>query len=166
MLFAKLFGDKNQDNDLNVHSSDGNSQSEHAQDVFVRNPDEDLEQYGRRIYDHVFGYNIEVALTNEETWKNRQRPRPIYINDLLPDKLVHQNGYSEDCKTEDLTPSAMSSLNLKNPQDVWSLAENSRIILESLRLFFEKREKVPSFAFICCYAPEIIFCVKLSSCCY
>ncbi|OAY84011.1 SUMO-activating enzyme subunit 2 [Ananas comosus] len=76
LLFAKLFGDKNQDNDLNVHSGDGNSQSEHAQDVFVRNPHEDLEQYGRRIYDHVFGYNIEVALTNEETWKNRQRPRP------------------------------------------------------------------------------------------
>ncbi|XP_020108173.1 SUMO-activating enzyme subunit 2 isoform X1 [Ananas comosus] len=141
LLFAKLFGDKNQDNDLNVHSGDGNSQSEHAQDVFVRNPHEDLEQYGRRIYDHVFGYNIEVALTNEETWKNRQRPRPVYINDLLPDKLVHRNGYSEDCKTEDLTPSAMSSLNLKNPQDVWSLAENSRIFLESLRLFFEKREK-------------------------
>ncbi|MCH95050.1 SUMO-activating enzyme subunit 2-like, partial [Trifolium medium] len=30
---------------------------------------------------------------------------------------------------------------MKNPQDVWSLRENSRILLEALRLFFTKREK-------------------------
>ncbi|KAJ0959865.1 hypothetical protein J5N97_000403 [Dioscorea zingiberensis] len=59
LLFAKLFGDKNQANDLNVRSSDGASSSEQAEDVFEHRKDEDIEQYGRRIYDHVFGYNIE-----------------------------------------------------------------------------------------------------------
>ena len=63
LLFTKLFGDKNQENDLNVRSTDASSSSKHAEDVFERRTDEDIEQYGRRIYDHVFGYNIETALS-------------------------------------------------------------------------------------------------------
>ncbi|GAV61551.1 ThiF domain-containing protein/UBACT domain-containing protein/UBA_e1_thiolCys domain-containing protein [Cephalotus follicularis] len=143
LLFAKLFGDKNQDNDLNVRSSDAASASEHTEDVFERRKDEDIEQYGRRIYDHVFGYNIELALSNEETWKSRNRPRPIYIRDALLDKPALQNGnVNKSCIFEDKSSvSAMTSLGLKNPQDVWSLAENSRVFLEALKLFFENREK-------------------------
>ncbi|XP_050284921.1 SUMO-activating enzyme subunit 2-like [Quercus robur] len=63
LLFTKLFGDRNQENDLNVRSTDATSSSEHVEDVFKRIKDEDIEQYGRRIYDHVFGYNIEEALS-------------------------------------------------------------------------------------------------------
>ena len=141
LLFAKLFGDKNQENDLNVRSSDSANLSEHSEDVFEHRKDEDIEQYGRRIYDHVFGHNIEVALSNEETWKNRNKPRPIYSKDVLPKKLTNENGNMEKgCATDDVF--AMASLGLKNPQDVWSLAENSRVFLEALRLFFLKREKV------------------------
>ncbi|XWS67863.1 hypothetical protein CRYUN_Cryun04dG0041500 [Craigia yunnanensis] len=43
------------------------------------------------------------------------------------------------CAIDDV--SAMACLGLKNPQDVWSLAENSRVFLEALRLFFLKREE-------------------------
>ncbi|KAK9108915.1 hypothetical protein Sjap_016975 [Stephania japonica] len=143
LLFAKLFGDKNQDNDLNVRSSDSANSSESAKDVFERRKDEDIEQYGPRIYDHVFGYNIEVALGNEETWKSRNRPKPIYSRDILPDKLFHQNGnLNKDGETDDTSSvSAMPCLGLKNPQDIWSLVENSRVFLESLKLFFTKRAK-------------------------
>ncbi|KAA8536073.1 hypothetical protein F0562_028551 [Nyssa sinensis] len=143
LLFTKMFGDKNQENDLNVRSSDASSSSEHAEDVFERKTDEDIEQYGKRIYDHVFGYNIEVALTNEETWKNRNRPRPIYIRDVPSTELIQENGNVDKIFVADdpLSVSAMASLGLKNPQDVWSLMENSRIFLEALKLFFVKREK-------------------------
>ncbi|XP_016439296.2 SUMO-activating enzyme subunit 2 [Nicotiana tabacum] len=143
LLFTKLFGDKNQDNDLNVRSTDASSSSEHAEDVFERRADEDIEQYGRRIYDHVFGYNIEVALRNEETWKNRNRPRPLYTKDVLPPQPVEQNGNKDKAsKTCDPTSvSAMAYLGLKNPQDLWSLKENSEVFLEALKLFFLKREK-------------------------
>ncbi|KAJ8767261.1 hypothetical protein K2173_013658 [Erythroxylum novogranatense] len=142
LLFAKLFGDKNQENDLNVHANDSANASEQTQDVFERRKDEDIEQYGRRIYDHVFGYNIEVALSNEETWKNRNRPRPMYTRDILHDNSIEQNGnVVKGGPTDGLSVSAMTSLGLKNPQDVWSLVENSRIFLESLKLFFVKREK-------------------------
>ncbi|XP_059653750.1 SUMO-activating enzyme subunit 2 isoform X2 [Cornus florida] len=143
LLFAKLFGDKNQENDLNVRSSDASSSSEHAEDVFVRKKDEEIEQYGRRIYDHVFGHNIEVALSNEETWKNRNRPRPIYTKDVLPAEMTQLNGTADKIIVSDdpSSVSAMASLGLKNPQDVWSLVENSKIFLEALKLFFLKREK-------------------------
>ncbi|XP_026656367.1 SUMO-activating enzyme subunit 2-like isoform X2 [Phoenix dactylifera] len=142
LLFAKLFGDKNQENDLDVRPSDGTNSTNPTENVFERRADEDPEQYGRKIYDHVFGYNIEVALANEETWKNRNKPRPVYVRDVFPDKLILQNGSLEkNCVTEESAVSAMSSLGLKNPQDIWSLAENSRIFLEALRLFIEKRQK-------------------------
>ncbi|XP_010938776.1 SUMO-activating enzyme subunit 2 isoform X1 [Elaeis guineensis] len=141
LLFAKLFGDKNQENDLNVRSSDGTNSTNHTEDVFERRTDEDPEQYACKIYDHVFGYNIEVALTNEETWKSRNKPRPLYVRDVLPDNLIQQNGSLENSVTEESVVSSMSSLGLKNPQDIWSLSENSKIFLEALRLFIERRQK-------------------------
>ncbi|KAL8543029.1 hypothetical protein ACS0TY_003779 [Phlomoides rotata] len=143
LLFAKLFGPRNQENDLNVRSSDASSLSKQIEDVFVRKDDEDIEQYGRKIFDHVFGYNIELALSNEDTWKNRSRPRPIYGKDVLPIEFVHQNGKELKVSAAgDLSSvSAMTSLGLKNPQDLWSLKENSAVFLEALKLFFSNREK-------------------------
>lgn len=146
LLFAKLYGDKSQENDLNVRSSDAASSLENVEDVFERKKDENIEQYGIRIFDHVFGYNIELALSNEETWKNRNRPKPIYIKDVSFDKLSPQNGSTDKSFAADggigSTISSMLLLGMKNPQDIWSLAENCRIFLEALRLFFTKREKV------------------------
>uniref|UniRef100_A0A7N0ZQX5 SUMO-activating enzyme subunit n=1 Tax=Kalanchoe fedtschenkoi TaxID=63787 RepID=A0A7N0ZQX5_KALFE len=146
LLFAKLYGDKNQDNDLNVRSGGASGSSDHVEDVFERKADEDIEQYGRRIYDHVFGYNIEIALENKETWKNRTRPRPIYVRDVLPDQLSQPqpNGHVDgsECAVGDLSSvSAMSSLSLKNPQDIWSLMENTKVFLEAFKLFFTKRQE-------------------------
>ncbi|KAE9592726.1 putative NAD(P)-binding domain, ubiquitin/SUMO-activating enzyme ubiquitin-like protein [Lupinus albus] len=142
LLFAKLLGDKKQENDLNVRSSDAASSSKNVDDVFERRKDEDIEQYGRKIFDHVFGYNIDLALSNEETWKNRYRPKPIYSKDVLSE-LAPRNGNVDNSHASDggLSVSAMASLGMKNPQDIWSVNENSRIFLEALRLFFTKREK-------------------------
>ncbi|KAJ6794199.1 SUMO-activating enzyme subunit 2 [Iris pallida] len=139
LLFAKLFGDRNQGNDLNVRSVDGADSSKHTEDVFERSLEEDPEKYGRKIYDHVFGYNTEVALANEETWKNRRRPKPIYARNVLPDKIVLRNGNVKNGRTEESAISAMSSLDLSNPQDIWSLVENTKVFLEAVRLFIEKR---------------------------
>ncbi|KAI4342142.1 hypothetical protein MLD38_026798 [Melastoma candidum] len=143
LLFAKLFGDKTQENDLNVRSGGAASSSEQPEDVFERKKGEDIHEYGRRIYDHVFGYNIELALSNEETWKNRQRPRPIYSKDALPDQPAKPNGNFESSNSSEdpSSLSAMAALGMKNPQEVWSLSENSRIFLEALKLLFEKRAK-------------------------
>jgi ubiquitin-like 1-activating enzyme E1 B len=140
LLFAKLFGDKNQDNDLDVHSKDDDANSK--TDVFVRNEDESLDQYAWRIFDHVFGYNIEAALANNDTWQNRKRPDPIYVRYALPEDAVEQNGCTRNRKNEEQEPSAMTSLGLRNPQEIWSLADNSKVFLEAFKLFFEIRENV------------------------
>ncbi|XP_052204357.1 SUMO-activating enzyme subunit 2 isoform X2 [Diospyros lotus] len=143
LLFAKLFGDKNLENDLNVRSNDAASSSEHVEDVFERKKDEGIEEYGRTIYDHVFGYNIQEALKNEETWKNRNRPKPIFSRDVLCGEPMQQNGNMGTNFVADgsSSVSAMASLGLKNPQDIWSLRENSKVFFEALKLFFVKREK-------------------------
>ncbi|KAK4747779.1 hypothetical protein SAY87_014365 [Trapa incisa] len=143
LLFAKLFGDKTQDNDLNVHSSDASSSSENSEDVFERKKDEDIEDYGRRIFDHVFGYNIELALSKGDTWKNCSRPRPIYSKDTFPGKSIKHNGnINKNVSTDDTSSvSAMASLGIRSPQDVWSLMENSKVFIEALKLFFSRREK-------------------------
>ncbi|KAK1439877.1 hypothetical protein QVD17_05701 [Tagetes erecta] len=143
LLFAKLFGDKNQDNDLNVRSNDTATSSDHSEDIFELRKDEDFQQYANRIYDHVFGHNIQTALSNEETWKNRNKPRPIYVKDVLPDEPVQQNGSADQMLVKDSLSSlsAMSYLGLKNPQDIWSLKENSRVFFAALKLFFTKRQK-------------------------
>ncbi|XP_058106067.1 SUMO-activating enzyme subunit 2 isoform X2 [Magnolia sinica] len=142
LLFAKLFGDRNLENDLNARSSNAASPSKQTEDIFERIEGEDAEQYGRRVYDHVFGYNIEAALANEEMWRNRNRPKPIYIRDVLTLKSNQQNGnMDKNCAVDGPNVSAMSSVGLKNPQDIWSLAENTRIFLEAVKLFLGKREK-------------------------
>ncbi|XP_042407721.1 SUMO-activating enzyme subunit 2-like isoform X3 [Zingiber officinale] len=142
LLFTKLFGDKSQENDLFVCSDDASNSEKPMEDIFKQAPDEDPKQYGKKIYDHVFGYNIEAALVNEETWKNRRQPRPIFLRDALPEKLNLQNTNPEKgCLTDDLPLSVLPFLSLNNPQEVWNLAENSRMFLESLQLFIEKREK-------------------------
>ncbi|KAG2259322.1 hypothetical protein Bca52824_078616 [Brassica carinata] len=143
LLFAKLFGDKNQDNDLNVRANNAASSSKETEDVFERAEDEDIDQYGRKIYDHVFGYNIEAALSNEETWKNRRRPRPIYSKEVLPESMSQQNGSTQNCSAtdDDSTVSAMPLLGLKNPQELWGLTQNSLVFIEALKLFFAKRKK-------------------------
>ncbi|CAN6439426.1 unnamed protein product [Victoria cruziana] len=142
LLFAKLFGDKNQDNDLNVHSTDAANQSDNVEDVFERKTDEDSDQYCRRIYDHIFGYNIDLALANEETWKNRKKPTPLYLKDIMPKQLAKENGELDKQNIADsVVLSAMSSLGLKNPQDVWNLEESTKIFLDAMKLFIEGREK-------------------------
>nr|GMD00163.1 SUMO-activating enzyme subunit 2 [Ipomoea batatas] len=113
---SKLFGDKNQENDLNVYSSDSSSSSEHLEDIFECRPNEDIEQYGKRIYDHVFGYNIKR------------------FNIMEMEIEVQKDG-------DPSSVSAMESLGLKNPQELWSLKENTTVFLECLKLFFLRRPK-------------------------
>ncbi|KAL5062452.1 hypothetical protein RYX36_024189 [Vicia faba] len=57
--------------------------------------------------------------------------------------FLGQNGNLDNGNacSDALSVSAMSSLGIKNPRDVWSPRENSRILLKALKLFLTKREK-------------------------
>ncbi|KAH9297834.1 hypothetical protein KI387_029516 [Taxus chinensis] len=136
--------ERSQASDLNAQSNDSATSSAKGDgDVFNFCEGESHEDYGRRIFDHVFGYNIEMALQNSETWKKRRAPTAIYIKDILPTKEEKENGNSDNSfgKERGHSLSAMAALGLKNPQDIWTSADNARIFLKALQLFFEGREK-------------------------
>lgn len=143
LLFAKLFGDRSQANDLNAQSNDTPGSAKDDTDVFDFHEDESYEEYGRRIFDHVFGYNIETALKNAETWKKRRAPTPIYIKDILALKENEENGISSNScfKEKEQSLSAMASLGLKNTQDIWDIVDNARIFLKALQILFEGRKQ-------------------------
>lgn len=145
LLFAKLFGDRSQASDLNAQSNDtATGSAKDDRDAFDFREGESHEDYGKRIFDHVFGYNIEIALQNSETWKKRRAPVPIYIKDILPTRDEEPNGNSHNSfgKERDHSLSAMAALELKNSQDIWTCSDNARIFLKALQLFLEGRKNV------------------------
>ncbi|KAI5062186.1 hypothetical protein GOP47_0022725 [Adiantum capillus-veneris] len=144
LLFGKLFGDKNQSSDLVVHTTDQNTSAATEDAEFFNLKDgETFESYACRVFDGVFGHNIEVALKNEDTWRARKRPRPLHINEVCSDSKRMRidtltstaNGSSEH------TVSAARMLGLNNHQEVWSLKENASVFLQALELFHATRKK-------------------------
>lgn len=145
LALAKLFGDKSQVSDLDVRPSttEDNAVSndpDEAQFFEIRSG-ESSKAYAERVFDRIFGQNIVTALQNEDTWKSRRRPDPLFLEKVFTeDDVVTTNGV---CSSEG-TVSATTSLGLKNPQEVWSVKDNARVFLESVQLFLEKRSQVHS----------------------
>lgn len=142
LALAKLFGDKGQVSDLDVtptSNEDGavSNDPDEAQFFEIRRG-ESKKAYAERVFDRIFGQNIETALQNEDTWKVRRRPVPLFLDKVLTgDHAVTTNG---GCSSEG-TISASASLGLKNPQETWSVKDNARVFLESVQLFLVKRSK-------------------------
>lgn len=150
LLFGRLFGDKSQASDLVVHTKDGNTPADTEDtDFFELKNGETHESYACRIFDGVFGHNIEVALKNESTWKTRKKPSPLYIDKVLPEynkrnpePIKCWNGISGH------SASVMGVLGLKNPQEVWSLTDNARVFLQALQLYLDaRREEIGNLSF-------------------
>eukprot|EP00252_Welwitschia_mirabilis_P025698 TRINITY_DN8157_c0_g1_i1.p1 TRINITY_DN8157_c0_g1~~TRINITY_DN8157_c0_g1_i1.p1 ORF type:complete len:679 (-),score=170.09 TRINITY_DN8157_c0_g1_i1:668-2704(-) len=142
LLFMKLFGDKNQATDLNAEANDSTAgTTEGNQDVFDIQEGESLDDYGKRVFDHVFGYNIEAALKKKEMWKKRRAPTPVYIKDIFGAAEKEQNGISSTAHFTNhcQSSSAMAYLGLKNPQEIWNIVDNARVFLKTMQLFFEDR---------------------------
>lgn len=143
LLFGRLFGDKSLACDLVVHSKDLNSPSDtEDNDFFELKNGEAYDSYACRIFDGVFGHNIAVALKNENTWKARKKPCPLYITEVLPDLRNGNKDAIECCNgVSEHSVSAMRTLGLKNPQEVWSATDNARVFLQAIKLFLETRQK-------------------------
>ncbi|KAH7442389.1 hypothetical protein KP509_03G086200 [Ceratopteris richardii] len=144
LLFARLFGDRNQSSDLIVHTNDRTSSAATADTDFFNIKDgETPESYACRVFDGVFGDNIEVALRNEETWKSRKRPRPLYICEVYSDaKKPRIDGSCNSPDGNDKhTASAARILGLSNPQEVWTVRDSANVFLKALELLLNTRQK-------------------------
>lgn len=121
LALAKLFGDKSQVSDLDVRPSTNEdtavSNDPDEASFFEVMSTESSKAYAERVFDRIFGQNIVTALQNEDTWKSRRRPDPLFLEKVLTeDDVVTTNGV---CSSEG-TVSATSALGLKNPQEIWS----------------------------------------------
>lgn len=147
LALAKLFGDKSQVSDLDVRPSSNEDSAvsndpDEAQFFNVRT-EESSKAYARRVFDRIFGTNIETALQNEDTWKSRRRPNPLFVDKVLTKENPQlENGVSASAER---AVSAMTTLGLRNPQEIWSVEDNARVFLETVQLFLEKRSKVSCF---------------------
>jgi hypothetical protein len=67
----------------------------------------------------------------QELWKTRQAPRPLVLEQLLPD-MSGLEGPAEG-------GSACKALGLKDPQATWSNADSARVLLKAIVTFLESR---------------------------
>ncbi|BBN01562.1 ubiquitin-like 1-activating enzyme E1 B [Marchantia polymorpha subsp. ruderalis] len=147
--FLKLFGDKTLSNDLDVRTSGAETSNEQEEaSFFDLQKDETSKAYAARVFDRLFGQNIEIALKNEGAWKERRKPTPLFIADIFGSEDKHEENGSENgsalenkSKDEGSALSAMTKVGLKNPQEMWSVKENAKLFLESVRLFLDKRKQ-------------------------
>ncbi|GAQ81904.1 SMT3/SUMO-activating complex catalytic component UBA2 [Klebsormidium nitens] len=142
--FAKLFGEAGLANDLDMRSDDQAEEPLEEDTNWHRvKENETPTAYACRVFDKVFGHNVAKTLEMDDLWKNRQRPKPLYIDEVLPEtseppaKRPRTEG--ANAGDEERSVSAASNLGLRDTNQVWSLQENARVFLESVRLFLEER---------------------------
>lgn len=145
LAFMKLFGDKTQTSDLDVrvNNDDGLPSEESEVSFFEVLTGESSRAYAARIFDRLFGYNITTALENEDAWKERRKPCPLYLADIFqPGELDKDARKETEPDHEPGVISAMAGLGLKNPQEIWNVKTNANVFLESVRLYLERRNVV------------------------
>ncbi|KAJ7525002.1 hypothetical protein O6H91_17G031800 [Diphasiastrum complanatum] len=141
LAFTRLFGDKNQANDLDSQTKEASSASEQQVLPLELQEGESVASFAFRVFDYVFGHNIEAALKNEDAWKSRRKPVPLYLNKILPNIAEEFKGSCENGARPENSCSAMSVLGLKNPQEVWSIEDNARVFLKSIEILYATKSK-------------------------
>lgn len=140
----KLFGDKNQASDLILHTKESDTAVEQEdEEPLELQENENTMAFARRVFDSLFGHNIELALKNEDAWRTRRPPVPLYIDKILTDH-VDTGAWSSKGSSQEAI-SASGNLGFKNPQEIWTVEQNAKVFLESVRLFIEARSKVGHF---------------------
>lgn len=116
--------------------------------AFLRQEGEDANVYARRIFERVYGHDIERVLRMEDLWTTRQPPRALHLTDPeLTDIGQQQNGISHPIshstpQAASLGPvSACKALGLTDQHKDWSLLDNTKVFLKAIQLFLEKRSQ-------------------------
>lgn len=107
--------------------------------VFLRGEGEAADGYACRIFERVFGHDIERVLRMEDLWTTRKPPTALHLADPLqsgaspPQNGVahHSTGFVSACR----------SLGMTDPHKDWTLLENTQVFLRSTQLFLENRSQ-------------------------
>ncbi|DBA95757.1 hypothetical protein WJX77_000574 [Trebouxia sp. C0004] len=105
--------------------------------AFLRQDGETAEAYACRIFERVYGHDIERVLRMEDLWTTRKPPTALHLTDLpLSTASSHQNGASQQTAGP---VSACKSLGYTDQHNDWTLLENTQVFLKAIRLFLEQR---------------------------
>lgn len=151
LLFAKLFGPRGAANDLDDENGMGcwhvaRSTRRNLVDsgAFAPRDGENHAAYAARVFDRVFGADVERLLTvevrrhhsspllpplSQDLWKARPKPTPRFLSQTLVD------GVGECAQG----PTASKALGLHDAHAVWSLADNARVFVHAVQLFLRDR---------------------------
>eukprot|EP00884_Botryococcus_braunii_P012849 jgi/Botrbrau1/21565/Bobra.174_2s0063.1 len=100
--------------------------------VFLRRDGEGAVDYASRIFRRVFQEDIENVLKMEDLWKIRRPPTPLQLEAIaIPPRPSTSNG--------SVAGSASVAVGLSNPQEIWTVEENTQVFLESIRQYIEDR---------------------------
>ncbi|KAJ3134754.1 E1 ubiquitin-activating protein uba2 [Geranomyces variabilis] len=138
-LFNELFGNPEDVGDTidEEHGSENANEMEHLRrekKSFQRIREAaGTEDYGRLVFEKVFTQDVEALLEMPELWKNRPRPTPLNYAEAKGDASTTNAPVDE----------------LKYDHEIWSLQENTRVLLESVqnsvnRLHAMRASKGPS----------------------
>ncbi|ANB11350.1 E1 ubiquitin-activating protein UBA2 [Sugiyamaella lignohabitans] len=126
-LFSQLFDqdceENEQDGDEDAAAASGEDKEELIKLKKERNELKNLQEsildddFGKKMFDKVFGADIQRLLSMETMWKTRKAPIPLSYEDLTQQV--------QDAKIDDSV--------LKKDQKVWSLAENFYVLNHSLK---------------------------------
>ena len=118
--------------------SGGDTGADPGVSFFVRRDDESAREYAKRVFARVFSADIERLLEVKEMWENRAQPTSLTLDSIVIPEV--------DAAVS--STSASARLGLANSQEVWDLAQNAVIFLESIVMFLETRaDEVGSIEF-------------------
>lgn len=131
LLFPALFGEADDDNDL---QSDG---------ALLKQEGEDVQAFAQRVFRNVYKDKINelLKITEEDVWKGRPPPVPLDLDLLLADQKTTSDGDVTTSADQDHLHTA-----------VWTLAESAHHFIESISKLLarkESNENMPVLVSLC-----------------
>ncbi|GIL75048.1 hypothetical protein Vretifemale_4869 [Volvox reticuliferus] len=171
LLFNRLFGrpDAVSDLDDQARREDGQNSSASANDgdaaasaaaaaasdvpaedpsFFLRRDGESSLEYAARVFERVYTWDIEQLCGVKELWEKRPPPKPMRLEELLPDTERAAVGAALETAIAKGQGSASRALGLNNASQKWTASQNAAVLLLAIAMYHDMRkEEVGSASF-------------------
>ncbi|KAL3140467.1 hypothetical protein ABBQ38_004726 [Trebouxia sp. C0009 RCD-2024] len=111
--------------------------------AFLQQAGEAPDAYAHRIFDRVYGHDIERVLRMEDLWQARKPPTALHLADPQLAAVAKQLDSSNSHRQADGAGpiSACKATGLTDQHKDWSLQENTQIFLKAIQLFLQHRSQ-------------------------
>lgn len=109
--------------------------------AFLQQAGEAADAYACRIFDRVYGHDIERVLRMEDLWQARKPPTALHLADPQLARLAKHLDSSSTQAGGTGPVSACKATGLTDQHKDWSLQENTQIFLKAIQLFLQHRSQ-------------------------